>query len=63
MADLQRVFGINGPIDSFVQQKLRPLIGKVFPLREAAAAHRLQEENTTHKAGTLMGKIVLAAVS
>ncbi len=39
--------------------KLRVLIGKTFPLSEAAAAHRLQEENTLAKAGTLAGKIVL----
>jgi len=39
--------------------KLRPLIGKVFPLSEAAAAHRLLEENSLHKAGTLTGKVVL----
>jgi NADPH2:quinone reductase len=39
--------------------KLRSLIGKVFPLREAAAAHRLLEENTLNKAGTLTGKVVL----
>lgn len=37
----------------------RPRIGKTFPLSEAAAAHRLQEENTLQKAGTLSGKIVL----
>jgi NADPH:quinone reductase len=34
-------------------------IGRVFPLSEAAAAHRLQEDNTLRKAGTLAGKIVL----
>ena len=39
--------------------KLTPPIGKVFPLSEAAAAHRFLEENTLHKAGTLTGKIVL----
>jgi NADPH2:quinone reductase len=39
--------------------RLRVLIGKVFPLAEAAAAHRFQEENTTGKAGTLTGKIVV----
>ena len=39
--------------------KLKPLIGKVFPFSEAAEAHRLQEANTTGKAGTLSGKIVL----
>jgi NADPH2:quinone reductase len=43
--------------------QLRPLIGKTFPLSESAAAHRLQEENTLHKAGTLTGKIVLLPTS
>lgn len=37
----------------------RPVIGRTFPLRDAAAAHRLQEENTLAKQGTLMGKIVV----
>ncbi|HLW65802.1 MAG TPA: NADPH:quinone reductase [Gemmataceae bacterium] len=41
------------------EKKLRVLIGKTFPLAEAAAAHRLQEENTLNKAGTLTGKIVV----
>jgi len=40
-------------------QKLHAAIGRTFPLSEAAAAHRLQEENTLGKAGTLTGKIVL----
>ncbi len=39
--------------------KLRALIGRVMPLAETAAAHRLQEENTLQMAGTLSGKIVL----
>lgn len=39
--------------------KLKPQIAKVLPLSEAAAAHRLQEDNTLHKAGTIAGKIVL----
>ena len=39
--------------------KLRPVIDRVLPLDQAAAAHRLQEENTIGKAGTLTGKIVL----
>lgn len=38
---------------------LKPQIGRRFPLSAAAAAHRLQEENTLQKAGTLTGKIVL----
>ena len=43
----------------FSEQKLHVLVGKTFPLAEAAAAHRLQEENTLNKAGTLTGKIVV----
>jgi NADPH2:quinone reductase len=39
--------------------KLKAVIGREFPLAEAAAAHRLQEENTLGKAGTLSGKIVV----
>jgi NADPH2:quinone reductase len=45
--------------DWYAAGKLRVLIGRVFPLREAPAAHRLQEENTLHKAGTLTGKILV----
>lgn len=36
-----------------------PPIGKTFPLAEAAAAHRLQEQNTLDGQGSLTGKIVL----
>jgi NADPH2:quinone reductase len=39
--------------------KLKANISRVLPLREAAQAHKLQEENTLQKAGTLAGKIVL----
>jgi NADPH2:quinone reductase len=39
--------------------KLRPLIGRTFPLSQTAAAHRLQQENTIGKKGTLTGKIVI----
>ena len=39
--------------------KLKANIDRVLPLDQAAQAHRLQEENTLHKAGTLAGKIVL----
>jgi NADPH2:quinone reductase len=39
--------------------RLRPRIDRVMPLAEAAAAHRLQEDNTIRRAGTLAGKIVL----
>jgi NADPH2:quinone reductase len=41
------------------EKKVKPKIGKTFPFAEAAAAHRLQEDNTLRKAGTLAGKIVL----
>lgn len=39
--------------------KLKPNIDRVLPLSAAAEAHRLQEQNTLHKAGTISGKIVL----
>jgi NADPH2:quinone reductase len=39
--------------------KLRANIDRVLPLEQAATAHRLQEENTIGKKGTLSGKIVL----
>ena len=39
--------------------QFKPRIDRVLPLAEAAEAHRLQEENTLEKAGTLAGKIVL----
>ena len=42
-----------------VKGRLRPLIGRVMKLSEAAEAHRLQEESTLKKKGGLMGKIVL----
>jgi NADPH2:quinone reductase len=38
---------------------LKPLIGRTFPLGDAAAAHKLQEENTVGKSGTLVGKVVV----
>ncbi len=43
----------------YEQGRWKPLVGPVLPLGDAAAAHRLQEENTLHKKGTLTGKIVL----
>jgi NADPH:quinone reductase len=47
-------------IIEWVQEgKLRPLVGKVFPLSAAATAHRFLEENTLTKAGSLAGKVVL----
>lgn len=42
-----------------VEGKLCPRIDRVIPLSEAAEAHRLQEENTLGKVGSLAGKIVL----
>jgi len=39
--------------------RLRAHIGQIWPLSAAAAAHRLQEDNTLRSAGTLSGKIVL----
>ncbi len=40
-------------------KQLKAQIDRVLPLSEAAAAHRLQEQNTIHKSGELNGKIVL----
>lgn len=39
--------------------QLKPRIDRVLPLADAALAHRLQEESTVGKRGTLSGKIVL----
>ncbi|MEX2186997.1 MAG: NADPH:quinone reductase, partial [Pirellulales bacterium] len=39
--------------------KIKPCIDRVLPLAETAAAHRLQEESTVGKSGTLAGKIVV----
>lgn len=39
--------------------RLKANIARRLPLSEAAAAHRLQEDNTLRQAGTLAGKIVL----
>jgi NADPH2:quinone reductase len=41
------------------EKKLRPPVGKTFPLAETAAAHRLLEENTLGKVGTLLGKVLV----
>jgi NADPH2:quinone reductase len=43
----------------FASGQLRSNISRVLPLAQSAAAHKLQEENTLQKAGTLGGKIVL----
>ncbi len=42
-----------------VEGKLRPLIGRTTPIDQAAAAHKLLEDNTLGRAGTLHGKIVI----
>ena len=39
--------------------KLKPNVGRVFPLAEAAAAQQFLEENTVGGAGTLRGKVVI----
>lgn len=57
-ADVQRTAGEQ--INHWMKEgKLTACIDRVLPLAEAAQAHRLQEENTIGKAGTLAGKIVL----
>ncbi len=39
--------------------KLKPAIGKKFPIAETAAAHQFLEDNTLKGVGTLVGKVVL----
>jgi NADPH2:quinone reductase len=39
---------------------LKPQVGRVFPLAEAAVAERYLEQNTLEKAGTLTGKVVIS---
>lgn len=57
-ADEQRTCA--GEINRWLtEDKLRARIDRVLPLSQAAEAHRLQEENTVGKTGTLSGKIVL----
>jgi NADPH2:quinone reductase len=41
------------------EKKLQVPIGKVFKLAETVEAHRLLEDNTLHRAGTLTGKVVV----
>jgi NADPH2:quinone reductase len=41
------------------EKQLQVLIGRTFRLAETADAHRLQEDCTLHKKGSLAGKIVL----
>lgn len=57
-ADEQRVCADD--MNRWVSEgRLTAVVGARFPLAEAAAAHRLQEDNTLKKAGTLTGKIVV----
>jgi NADPH2:quinone reductase len=39
--------------------KLKPIVGRVFPLAEAAEAERFLEQNSLAGAGTLSGKVVI----
>ncbi len=42
-----------------IEGKLKPVIGRTMPIDQAAAAHKLLEDNTLGRAGTLHGKIVI----
>ncbi len=55
------VFVVFAPLADLRQDKTLGHLefDRVLPLSEAAAAHRLQEDNTLRGAGTLTGKIVL----
>jgi NADPH2:quinone reductase len=50
----------NEMIQMVQDGKLKPLIGRIFPLAEAAEAERFLEENTLKGAGSLSGKVVIA---
>jgi NADPH2:quinone reductase len=39
--------------------KLKAVVGRVFPLAEAAEAERFLDQNTVGGAGTLTGKVVI----
>jgi len=39
--------------------RLKPLVGRTFPLQDAAEAHQFLEDNTLGGAGSLAGKVVL----
>ena len=39
--------------------RLKPLIGRTYPLADAAKAEKDLEDNTLNRAGTLHGKIVI----
>jgi NADPH:quinone reductase len=39
--------------------KLKPQVGRTFPLAQAAAAERFLEENALKGAGSLTGKVVI----
>jgi NADPH2:quinone reductase len=39
--------------------QLKPLVGRTYPLAQAARAQQDLEENTIHRAGTLQGKVVI----
>ena len=41
-----------------VEGKLKAVIGERFPFSQSTAAHKLQEDNTLGKQGTLSGKII-----
>ena len=48
----------NIPVTVTVR-KLHAPVGKSFPLAQAAEAHKFLEDNTLHKAGTLVGKVIV----
>ncbi len=57
--DEQRV-AADAMIGWIKEGKLKPLVGKVFPIDEAVAAEKLLEDNSMKGAGSLHGKVVIA---
>jgi len=49
--------GINRWVEA---GKLKPIVGRVFPLAEAVEAEKFLDSNTIQGAGSLSGKVVIA---
>ena len=42
--------------------RLKPVVGKKFPLADAAEAEKFLDDNSSHGAGTLSGKVIISIV-
>jgi NADPH2:quinone reductase len=59
-ATVEELQAASGDINRWLEAgKIKPCIDRILTLDETALAHKLQEENTIGKSGTLTGKIVI----